>query len=503
MKFDFNSIVELRQKYAIYSGSKDELMQVLLDGGYEDEFAMLTLGMLQKNIIDIMKNKYIDMIVQIPSPFSGTGISFCIVHCIEDEPKNLLTGIFNGLMFDSTFKRNFYDAKSTMQIPGEYSEDFKNFLENIENYFEGKTIKREDLVVNSYSVFNENNINPLYYTKQAVKIRKELEESNHKLLNDFAEIITIPTDKDIYAKCVNSQNFEYPFNYKQLSKTDIKRAIKVQKGDIICLFVGERPKFYLYNEDYDDVYIKAGNYCVVRCYNANYRAYIVNYLNDEKARLYFSSQLKGNYIRHLSVNDIRNLIVITPTEDLLKISEAAQNHFMIKKKLSPYEINELIRENYKNNYAQESQKMISDDMIKMVSNIKIAVLKELIEDDLNEVDVCFKNGAYKSAIILCGSILEAVLLDWLSEYENTDKLSEIAIGEDGRDLELNKIIHRLKTIIRPYWYESSKAHEIRKTRNMVHPKECIKTNKRVTKEECRIIIDNLKDIMESKQRKRI
>ena len=141
------------------------------------------------------------------------------------------------------------------------------------------------------------------------------------------------------------------------------------------------------------------------------------------------------------------------------------------------------------------------DMILLVSHLKLKVLKELIDNDFNEVEICFKNGAYKAAIILCGSILEAVLLDWLSEFENTDNIFNIAKNEYGRDLELSKIISRLQSVIKPYWYEADKAHEIRKTRNMVHPKEYIKKNKKVTFEECKEIIEDLKDIMESKEKR--
>lgn len=503
MKFDFNNIIELRQKYAVNYAEKDKLLEKILKEEWQDEFAMISFEGLQRNAKRILKTRYIDMIIQIPSPFIGTNINFCIIHCSKNKPTKLLTGIFNGLVYEMNFERTSYNYKDGWQRLEAYSEDFKNFIENIQDYFERKTITREDLAVNPFDIFNENHVMPIYYTKQAVKIRKELEKNEHKLLTDFADVLSVASDKNINAKCINSKNFTYPFDYNKLVNTDIERAIKVEQGDIICLLVGTKPKFYLYNEPYDDVYIKAGNYCIVRCKEPKYRSYIVNYLNDEKARLYFSSSIRGSYIRHILVGDVKQLIVVTPTEKMLKLSEDAQNYIMRKKKISPYEINELIRENYKISYAQESQKMISDDMIKMVSNIKMAVLKELIKDDLNEVEVCFKNGAYKSAIILCGSILEAVLLDWLSEYEDTENLSEVAIEKNGRDLGLSKIIYRLRMIVKPEWYESSKAHEIRETRNMVHPKECIRSNKKITEDECKIIIENLKDIMESKQRKHI
>lgn len=196
-----------------------------------------------------------------------------------------------------------------------------------------------------------------------------------------------------------------------------------------------------------------------------------------------------------------NLKIVLPDEYMLKTANEIQNYLMDQKKMTSYEINELIRKSYKIDYKKESQKMITNDMILLVSHLKQKVLKELIDNDFNEVEICFKNGAYKAAIILCCSILEAVLLDWLSEFENTDNIFNIAKNEYGRDLELSKIISRLQSVIKPYWYEADKAREIRKTRNMVHPKEYIKKNKKVTFEECKEIIEDLKDIMESKEKR--
>ena len=184
---------------------------------------------------------------------------------------------------------------------------------------------------------------------------------------------------------------------------------------------------------------------------------------------------------------------------MLKNADEVMQYTMNSKKLTPYEINELIRNSYKSEYKSESQKIINDDIISAISKMKNNVIKELINDDLKEVETCFKNNAYKSAIILCGSILEAILLDWLSEYEKTDNILDVALGDDGRDLELNKIIQKLKIVVKPYWYESTKAHEIRVTRNLVHPKECIKNNVKVSAEECRKIINDLNDIIESKE----
>ena len=494
---NFDKVIEYRQKYPIFNGSKDALYDAIVDGTYNYDYALLTMSMISKNAEELFKDKYTDMIIQIPSPFVWVGINFILLHFTDKKPSKLLTGIFKGRVCEKNNKKAPCDGN--WYVLGEKTEDFNNFLKNISSFVNNEKIIRDDLNVNDYSIFDINNLNPFYYTEQAIKIRNELQESDYKLLKDISNIITAPTHQEIEAKYIHSKNFEYPLKYDELSIDNIHRAIKVEKGDIICLLVGDEPKFYLYNENYEDVYIKAGNYCIIRVKDKNINNYLINYLNDEKARIYFSSTKRGSVIPVVNRHDFAELKVIIPTQEMIKVANEVMEYTMSTKKLSPREINELIRISCKADFKNESQKMINDDILSAISKMKNKAIRELINDDLKEVEVCFENKAYKSAIILCGSILEAVLLDWLSEYENTDDILDVAKGEDGRDLELSKIIYKLKELVRPYWYESSKAHEIRKTRNMVHPKECIKNNTKVSVDECRKIIEDLNDIIESKE----
>ena len=499
---DFEKIIKERQECPIYAENKDLLIDKILEENSSVEFALLTLGALQKNIDEVLKKKEIDLIVQIPSPFINTSISFLIVHFSKQKNKSFLTGIFKGKISENNKNTvNQRELRSSWVAYKDITEDFKNLLTNINSFLNNGKVEREDLNIVGINEFNKENISPRYYTKQAIKIRKELQESDYELLSEFADIITTPDEKEIEGKFIDSTNMSYPFVYSNVKKGIIKRAIKVYKGDIIALLIGEEPKFYLFNENYTDLYIKAGNYCLIRCRNSKNTSYLVNYLNDEKARFYFSTTVKGAYIPHLTQNDLKKLKVIKPDSQMLEIANKTQEYIMNQKKYTPYEINEIIRKSYDLSYKNESQKMISEDIVNSISSIKIKVLKDLISDDLNEVKICFDNGAYKSAIILCGSILEAVLLDWLSEFENTENVLNVAKNDDGRDMELNKIINRLKEIIKPYWYEATKANEIRKTRNMVHPKECLRNNKKVTHEECEKIIEDLKDIIDSKEKR--
>lgn len=496
---NFEKVLQNRQKYPILSGSKDMLYEAIINGSYNDEYALLTIGIINNNAEELFSERYTDMIVQIPSPFAWVGVNFILLHFLKKKPSKLLTGVFNGRAYGKQSKMP--PCEGGWYVLDKKTEDFQNFIDSINIYENGENIERKDLNVNDYSAFDINNLNPLYYTEEAIRIRNELQESDYKLLKDIADIISTPTDKDIDAKYIDSKYFEYPLSYEKLPKARIQRGIKLEKGDIIGLLVGEHPKFYLYNNDFKDIYVKAGNYCVIRVKDKSINNYLISYLNDDKARMYFSFTKKGAYIPTLTKSDFSELKVIIPTSEMISNANDAMEYTMNQKKLSPYEINELIRNSYKATYKNESQRLISEDILSAVARMKNKAIRELINDDLKEVETCFDEKAYKAAIILCGSILEAILLDWLAQYENTEDILDVAKGEDGRDLELSKVIYKLKELVRPYWNESSKAHEIRKTRNMVHPKECIKNNIKVTQDECRRIIDDLNDIIESKERR--
>lgn len=499
MKIELDKIIEKREKYEIMLAGKDLLVKAIVEKKYKYDWALLLISDLQRYRDEILEEQYIDVIVQIPSPFRETSVNFYLIHFNKNKPSKFMTGIFNESV---CYRRRYYCNSKKINLQGEYTEDFLNLIENLNYFLEDKKVKREDLNICEFDEFNKEILTPWYYTKQAVSARKSLENSDYKLLSEYADVLEKQEYKDIVVKYMNSQDMKYPFEYNKLKKEKIQRALKLRKGDIVCLLIGDNPKFYLYNEEYDDVYVKLGNYCVLRTKDKKYTSYLVNYLNDEKARIYFSFMKKGVCIQYLSKNDLKNLKVIVPNDRMVSLADEVQNYLMNRKTISQSKINEIIRKSSSIKYEKENQRIIGNDIIGALASIKIEELKKIIIKDMEETELCLEVGAYKAVIILCGSILESVLLDWLSEYENTSNILNVGKNEKGRDLELKKIIDKLKEKVKPRWYEYKKANYIRRKRNMVHPKEYIKNNKVFNYDECREIIDNLKDVIESREKRR-
>ena len=59
--------------------------------------------------------------------------------------------------------------------------------------------------------------------------------------------------------------------------------------------------------------------------------------------------------------------------------------------------------------------VLNMEMIKTVKLYKGETIRNFLQEDLKELNSCFRAKAYKATLIMCGSILEAVLIDWVSE----------------------------------------------------------------------------------------
>ena len=63
------------------------------------------------------------------------------------------------------------------------------------------------------------------------------------------------------------------------------------------------------------------------------------------------------------------------------------------------------------------QSLMIEEFLGNIKRWKKDLIQKLLSDDAKELISCLEVGAYKACMILCGSILETILLDWLSELE--------------------------------------------------------------------------------------
>ncbi|MBR0099826.1 MAG: hypothetical protein IJP90_08940 [Treponema sp.] len=132
-------------------------------------------------------------------------------------------------------------------------------------------------------------------------------------------------------------------------------------------------------------------------------------------------------------------------------------------------------------------------------------VEQIILKDLDELRKCFSVGAYKAAIILAGSILEAFLIDWLSDIHKRNYFEEdYQIFDKYRNQErradLKDYIDAIQELKKPSWFDAArKATEIRKKRNLIHAKLYINDDD-ISKETCTQVIDYLEYVINTRWR---
>lgn len=131
------------------------------------------------------------------------------------------------------------------------------------------------------------------------------------------------------------------------------------------------------------------------------------------------------------------------------------------------------------------------------TNAKGSIEKYLVEIK-NNID----SGSYYSATIVMGSVLEAFLIDWLSELDGKNYFEEDYLVTDKRHkyqrrADLMDYIDIIQNR-RPDWIDGAKkATEIRKKRNLVHAKLYIAEGE-ITQEICYEMLRNLEVIINNR-----
>ena len=144
----------------------------------------------------------------------------------------------------------------------------------------------------------------------------------------------------------------------------------------------------------------------------------------------------------------------------------------------------------------------------MISSVTFATgdAQKSIEKYLVEIKNNIDSGSYYSATIVMGSVLEAFLIDWLSEIDGKNYFKEDYLVMDQKyhyrkRADLKDYINIIQKK-RPDWIDGSKkATEIRKKRNLVHARLYIEEGE-ITKDICYEMLSNLEVIIHNRWNKK-
>lgn len=262
--------------------------------------------------------------------------------------------------------------------------------------------------------------------------------------------------------------------------------VPLHRGDVLVMSIGKFETFLV--EDIDEGSTAADHFIVLRCHDQRISPeYLMTYLNSDFAWAYSQRHASGAVIQRLSKRDLIAMPVLIPETAVLKQAEAVYRA-VLDRKVTADRLSKIADARFKveelTNTSTQAYFMTS--VADMISEQKARYLKKIIDDDIREIDACRKAGALKACVVLSGSVLEAVLLEWVAEMQGKKPTSVT--------LKLNDIINQLieqGVLVNP---KGDNAHHIRQQRNIVHPLRMLKNDK-LTEASVDEVLDMLKEII--------
>ena len=277
--------------------------------------------------------------------------------------------------------------------------------------------------------------------------------------------------------------------------------IKIQYGDILYPRNAVDAKPYFVGEYIDTEVYASPEHFVIRCYGI-LPQYLWLYLASDVSICILEIMKDNKPVRMVSDSDLEGFPIILPklSDDYYiriceTLNDETSRHYDAVKQISYQELSD--------EKAASVGDILNTELVMNVRMYQQAQLKTLLMSDMQEINACFKAKAYKATLILAGSILEAVLIDWISEIKGKDYFSEEFMVRDQytnkmRRADLIDYINEIKYLKQPNWaVQAQEAHSIRKKRNLVHAKLCLNCDE-INETVCRQVIDYLHDVLRTR-----
>lgn len=452
-----------------------------------------------ENYLNSFFEKYnLKAMFDLQNPFANTGVKMFLYVFTKCNCSKIKYGIYKHRIRTKSKRSN---KSGTFLLPDEYPETYFKFFDNVEKFVNGNTCPNDT----DYQEFgyikaelrNKSDWNPGKYNKRTLNVKKALKKEKTLLLSEIASIISPKRvgGEKLPNSCLSPSNWTYPIDYSKL-KDGENTNCPLQKGDI--LFINKDRIFLVYETPQKEIYANRMTY-IIRPNNVS-SEYLYLYLKSETMQIIFQSMQKGCVLPRISIQDIKNIPVVLPKDSIENYEKLFYAQSFPPKTMDDFD-EMLSRLTVPDESTIEG--ILNTELFDNLRLYKSDILERFLKEDIEELKICFKHKAYKATLILAGSILEAVLIDWLSELKETNYFKETFINSKGYNASLIDYIKEIEVIKKPKWYdEAEKANNIRKNRNLVHAKLCIKENTKIDESLCRDVIQYLIDVIKSRSGKK-
>lgn len=489
-------------------------------------YALISHPCMQEKLIleKLIDNNKIEAIIKLPAgTLRDTGVNQCLLILKQkknnnnimliDASNNQETGVKNQVDMDEIIRTMSNSGKFNISSKLlEQPENNEKYVKKQSNLTSDK-IKVLDIDRIMDALVNKKSIRGFSKSVSSMQIEKKLYSLNVALyvdpimdimksedladLLDYVDVFYPNMRRTRNGKVFKPKDMKYPIDYENMDVQE-GSSVEVHEGDIIFRLSGNCKAFYVNSEPNETVLLlKGSQYCIFRMKNdiKNVSAkYICMYLNSQTIRKIMSIYSDGLLFQRLSRADIESFKIIKPHKDVEYY--AAMFNYQISPHNSSKELLD-ITNNYENDKNIESLFII--EQIQKLWGNRQNELQEVFNSDLTEVQNCIRAKAYKSALIMCGAILEAFLVDWLNEKDpKGDWLSAHDNDKTGK-YNLCNYINQIKEIQKPRWIDpAKKAHIIREKRNLVHATLCLNSQQTIDNNLCLEVLKYLKYVMSTR-----
>ncbi len=415
-----------------------------------------------------------------------TSIEFSALLVQKQQPIKVRFGIFNGKISNSRRRRQFSNG-AFVELPP-VSESFQKYTNAIQQILEINDLPSSEVDFDFYEIdskeFNNGQLNPQYYNPDLVENEKIIRSEKWMKLSEIAEVL-VPRSINRSAKTLAVKDFEYPFP-ESLAISENGSDLSLKQGDILISSIDTNKSFLITISPPNEIRASRHLYVIRPRSNLVTPEYLFLFLKSETAQKYAARYEKGSVLRRITLETLLNFPIVIPSIVTQKQSTELFEKLFLRKSNDPIaEINKFLFSRQK--LPQKAiQKEFITEVIANLRESKKELVGVMLQSDFQEIEQCLHVHAYKSCLILCGSILEVVLLDWLSEIEMKDYF------ESSDNIKLYAVIKKLSEQLGE---STQKAQNVREKRNLVHPKELLKASSEINDEVCRKVLSDLKDVL--------
>lgn len=294
------------------------------------------------------------------------------------------------------------------------------------------------------------------------------------------------------------KSYDFPIDYSNF-KVNMKTTLELQQYDII-LKNGHISKVYMIDKVPPETFYHYSEDVVLRPNGKMQPEYIYLFLKSKTGQEVMSCFTRASIAPIISYRTAAELYIPKPTlseDEYRKTFEVESNY-----RLDMASYNSLIA-NWKEEENQSIASIFNTECLDRVLEKKSELFSEMVRQDIEELRVCFKAKAYKATLIMAGSILEAILIDWLSDMSGKNYFEEDFTPEDRKGYKekasLKDYINAVKYIEYPRWMDGAEmAHDIRDKRNLVHAKLGLYSDD-INEETCLMVIDYLERVIKTRK----